>query len=302
MKSPKVDYVWVGGFVLAMIVAFMVCMAILSGRTGATDRYYTHFDNVLGVIPGTQLFFEGYPVGRVDAIEPEREPGKKRYRVLLAVEKGWRIPADSVAWITEPSLLAAITIDIHSGSSPELLAPGSDIAGQDLSSVLTAVGSLADEVAALLEEDIRPLLGSVAEATPRILANLEAVTGGLADTTEQVSALFNAKNTARLDGTIGDLSKAAASLDELTATLESSLGRVDHLAQTVDGLVSGNSGQVERMLDDLSHTLASVARHVDTINANLESTSHNVEEFSREIRRNPAVLVRGTSRDDAEVP
>jgi len=70
----------------------------------------------------------------------------------------------------------------------------------------------------------------------------------------------------------------------------------------VDGLVSDNSGQIERMLDDLSHTLASVARHVDTINANLESTTRNVDEFSREIRRNPAVLVRGTSDDDAEAP
>ena len=302
MKSPKIDYVWVGGFVLAMIVAFMICVAILSGRTGSTDRYYTHFDNVLGVIPGTQLFFEGYPVGRVDAIEPEREPGKKRYRVLLSVENGWPIPEDSVASITEPSLLAAITIDILSGSSQTMLAPGSDIAGQDLSSVLTAVGSLADEVAALLQEDIRPLLASVADSTPRILANLEAVTEGLAQSAEQVSALFNAKNTARLDGTIGDLAQAAASLDQLTATLEASLRRVDHLAQTVDGLVSDNSGQIERMLDDLSHTLASVARHVDTINANLESTTRNVDEFSREIRRNPAVLVRGTSDDDAEAP
>jgi len=67
---------------------------------------------------------------------------------------------------------------------------------------------------------------------------------------------------------------------------------------SVDGLVTGNADQVKRALDDLSHTLASIARHVDTINSNLESTSHNMNEFSRQIRRNPGVLVRGTSDGD----
>ena len=139
MKNPRIDYVWVGGFVIAMVVALIVCLAILSGRTGASDTYYTHFDNVLGVIPGTQLFFEGYGVGRVESIEPSPDPAKGRYRVTLSVQRGWPIPEDSVAWITEPSLLAAITIDIHSGESKTLLQPGDDITGRDLASVFTAV-------------------------------------------------------------------------------------------------------------------------------------------------------------------
>jgi phospholipid/cholesterol/gamma-HCH transport system substrate-binding protein len=289
------DYTTVGAFVLAMLVALVVCLALLTGRTGATDTYTTHFDNVLGVIPGTQLFFEGYPIGQVDRIEPSDDPASKRYRVYLSVEEGWPIPEDSVAWITEPSLLAAITIDIHSGTSPNLVEPGGNIRGRDLQSVFTAVNTLAAEMETIMERDIRPLLDAVADTSPRILSNLESVTSDLAVATEQVAILFDPENTEEVDGMITSLSGTSRNLEQLSAALESSLVRIDEMVASMDGLVSGNRDQIQGMLDDLSHTLASVARHVDTINANLESTSHNMNEFSRQIRRNPGVLVRGTS-------
>jgi phospholipid/cholesterol/gamma-HCH transport system substrate-binding protein len=299
MRSPGVNYVWVGGFVLAMLAVFVASMAVLTGRSGAVDRYYTRYDNVLGVVPGTQLLYEGLRVGQVEAIEPSREAGQKRYRVTLSVRSGWPIPEDSVAWITEPGLLAAITIDIRAGRSGTLLEPGSEIAGQDLESVFSAVGSLAGRVDEMIEHDLGPLLDSAAERTPRILANLESTTEQLSATTGRVSAVFDAENTAEIDKMIGDLSTSAAHLSELTRHLESSLARVDGMVESVDGLVRDNSDSVERMLVDLEHTLASVARHIDAINANLESTSHNMNEFSAQIRRNPAVLVRGTSGGEA---
>jgi phospholipid/cholesterol/gamma-HCH transport system substrate-binding protein len=211
------------------------------------------------------------------------------------VEEGWPIPEDSVAWITEPSLLAAITIDIRSGTSSTLIEPGGNIRGRDLQSVFTAVNTLAAEMQAIIEQDIRPLLDAVADTSPRILENLESVTEDLAAASEQATILFDPENTDEIDGMITDFSQTARNLQRLSAALESSLEGVDEMIASVDGLVSGNADQVQAMLDDLSHTLASVARHVDTINANLESTSHNMNEFSRQIRRNPGVLVRGTS-------
>jgi phospholipid/cholesterol/gamma-HCH transport system substrate-binding protein len=277
-------------------------MAVLTGRTGASDTYYTHFDNVLGVIPGTQLFYEGYDVGRVAAIEPADDPTKGRYRVTLSVEQGWPIPDDSVAWITEPSLLAAITIDIRAGESPTMLEPGDDLAGRDLASVFTAVNSLASEVEVMIRRDIRPLLDSVADVSPRILANLDSVTSDLAAITNEFSSLMGPENVAQLDGMIDDLSATAENLGRLTGSLEASLESVDEMVESVDGLLSENTDEVDAIVEDLRHTLDSVARHIDTINENLESTSHNVNEFSRQIRENPAVLVRGNSREESSAP
>jgi len=300
MKSPKINYVAVGGFVLAMLVTFVAAMAILTGRTGSTTTYYTHFDNVTGVVPGTQLLFEGLHVGQVEHIEPSSEPGHKRYRVTLSVREGWPIPEDSVAWITEPGLLAAITVDIREGESDRTVPPDGVIEGRDLQSVFTLMGTLAGEMETIIERDIRPLLDAVADATPRILGDLEAVTSDLAHATNQISTLFDPENTRQIDGMIDDLSATAENLGELSALLESSLTRVDGLVGRVDGLVSENTDEVENMLADLEHTLESLARHIDTINANLESASHNMNEFSAQIRRNPSVLVRGTSGEAEE--
>jgi phospholipid/cholesterol/gamma-HCH transport system substrate-binding protein len=301
VKSPRIDYVWVGGFVIAMVVALVVCLAMLSGRTGARDTYYTHFDNVLGVIPGTQLFYEGYGVGRVESIEPSHDPSKGRYRVTLSVQRGWPIPEDSVAWITEPSLLAAITIDIHAGKSKTLLQPGDDLTGRDLASVFTAVGTLAEQVEYMIKHDIRPLLDSVATVSPRILGNLDSVTDDLAAVTAEVKTLMRPENEKQLEKMIDDFALTAENLGELSAALDESLKRVDEMVTNVDDVVSGNKEEFQQMILDLRYTLDSIARRVDTITANLESTSHNANEFTREIRENPSVLVRGT-RDGGDGP
>ena len=40
------------------------------GRTGATDDYLTVYPNVTGLKHGSPVFYEGYPIGQVSAIEP----------------------------------------------------------------------------------------------------------------------------------------------------------------------------------------------------------------------------------------
>ena len=298
MKHPRINYFAVGVFVLAMLATFIVAVALLSGPTGVVDRYHTYYNNVTGVLPGTQLMLEGFPVGQVERIDPSDDPSKGRYRVTFAVDRGWPIPEDSVAWITEPGLLAAITIDIHAGSSEVMLEPGSEIQGRDLQSVFTFVATLAGEVQALLEGEVRPLLEAVAGSTPEILGNLEKVTQDLAVATEQVALLLGPDNARRAEGMIEDFSATASNLAELTTHLESSLAQVDEMIAGMHGLVAENRGEVSRAIRDLEHTIAAIASRVDTITSNLEATSHNMNEFSGQIRRNPAVLLRGNVGGD----
>lgn len=302
MKDPKVDYTLVGGFVLAMLVAGLVLLAVLAGRMGATDTYYTYYDNVTGVIPGTQLLYEGYRVGQVESIRRSTEPGTKRFQVKLSVTEGWKIPVDSVATITEPGLLSALTIDIEAGDSEDHLSPGGVIRGEDLQSVFTVVGTLASRVEELLVEDLQPIVDVISQATPRILADVETVTSDLAAVSQRLAVLVDRTNTRRMDATIQNLSAAALSIDDLTESLETSVARVDRMVTSVDGLVTENRDDLQAVIEDLRFTLDSVARHVETINANLQATSQNMNEFSRQIRQNPGVLLRGTSDADRTTP
>ena len=64
MKSNKVNYVVVGVFVLAMLVGAIAAIALLSGRTGPTETYFTSYGDVSGIKFGTKVLYMGYPVGQ----------------------------------------------------------------------------------------------------------------------------------------------------------------------------------------------------------------------------------------------
>ena len=68
MRNAKINYVVVGSFVLAMIVALVISIAMISGRTGATDNYYSMFEDVSGIDFGTKVLFDGYHIGQVEEI------------------------------------------------------------------------------------------------------------------------------------------------------------------------------------------------------------------------------------------
>jgi phospholipid/cholesterol/gamma-HCH transport system substrate-binding protein len=55
---------------------------------------------------------------------------------------------------------------------------------------------------------------------------------------------------------------------------------------------------VRDAVSDLRHTLAATATHIDAIARNLETSSRDLSEFSGQLRRNPAVLLRGRGQGE----
>ena len=54
MREDTRNFVVVGTFVITMLVALITWIALLSGRTGATDDYHIVYDNVMGLKTGVQ--------------------------------------------------------------------------------------------------------------------------------------------------------------------------------------------------------------------------------------------------------
>ena len=57
MKDSRRNYLVVGTFVIAMGAVLIAWIAVLSGRSGATDRYHVLYDNVMGLARGTEVLF-----------------------------------------------------------------------------------------------------------------------------------------------------------------------------------------------------------------------------------------------------
>jgi phospholipid/cholesterol/gamma-HCH transport system substrate-binding protein len=146
MRSHFLNYTLVGLFVTAMVVALVWGLASISGRTGPTDSYSILMDNVTDIDFGTIVRYEGYKVGQIDAVVPEWSKDKYRFRLVVGLRKGWRIPKDSIARIAASSFLAAKTVEISAGKSLELVAVGGDIQSGPPADIFSLMASVAAQV------------------------------------------------------------------------------------------------------------------------------------------------------------
>ena len=321
MRSGNINYFAVGIFVLAMLAALIVALAVLSGRTGLVDTYYAVYDNVTGVKFGTLVVYEGYHVGQVEDVTPVEDAGRMRFRVELSVRQGWRIPADSVASIATSGLLAAATVHIRAGDSDDALKPGSTMITGGRIGLMAGVESVATQAEDLIEKEVKPLLAKVdgaveglnallegegqtlfgafealasdvAQRGPRITENVERFTETMNRSGEQLEALLHPDNRARFEGLLDSLKVTVDDFDVLAADLRS-------LTADMAAVVGENRGDVAQSVDDVRYVAESLARRIESMNQNLEGASRNMLEFTRQIRQNPGVLLGGRRPPDA---
>lgn len=334
MRNSKINYVAVGAFVLAMVVGLVVVVAMLTGRTGAIDSYYTIYDNVTGIKFGTQVQYEGFQVGQVELVSPIQEGSRVRFRVDMSIKSGWKIPEDSVARVTASGLLAAITINITAGQSPKALKPGAQIAGEPAANIFAAISSVAGNINDLTETTIKPLLvnlnravvqfGDIMEkdgadtarqlheAANELTKRLPGMMAGAESSIKQVEQLLNPRNTAKVESIVANLDAASANIAKVSTEFEQTRVKVNQLVDAAAKMVIDNKPSVDKSVVDLRHVMESLARHIDGINQNLDLTSRNMAEFSRHIRQNPGLLLGGkpprdeagdrTARDPAKEP
>ncbi len=303
MYKQRLNYVIVGAFVTAMLAAGILSVALLAGRTGAVDSYFIVFDNVADVKFGTQVRYEGYPVGQVDDIAPVEHGGGMRFRVNVSVQHGWRIPDDSVARVGSSSFLAAKTIDIAAGQSEAAVAPGGEIPGAPAADIFATINATAAEISDLNRRNIRPLvetLHSLAETVeadaPRITQQVTAFTERLNASVEPLQDLLAPQNVEAVRHSVRNMEETTANLAAISGDLSDTLAKVDNVAGNLDRLVEDNQASVDQSLKDVRYTLSSIAATVDSVVHNLEGTARNMNEFSRLIRRNPGLLLDGTPR------
>ena len=301
MNTGRINYVVAGAFVAVMLVLGVVAIAMLTGRTGATDSYYSVYKNVTGLKFGTQILYEGYPIGQVDEVTPVAKNGAMLFRVDYEVQEGWQIPDDSIARIGSSGLLSAITINIDAGTSPIAHKPGAKVVGHEAADLFSVMSEMAGEVSNIAQNDIRPLLKTIND-TAEAFSLTVATVGTLVDEdgTKVVKTFAKLAEdlNARLPRITENVDTSAANFAGLSTDLAKTRDKLDKLLQVSETILGENRGEVRKSIEDLKHVTDSLARHIDTVNQNVEGTARNMYEFSREIRQNPGLLLSGTSPKD----
>jgi phospholipid/cholesterol/gamma-HCH transport system substrate-binding protein len=304
MYSQRTNYITVGLFVTAMLSATVIWLTMLTGGTGPRDTYVLMFENVADVKFGTQVRYEGFPIGEVEAISPQADGARMSFRVKISIARDWLIPRDSVARITASSFLAAKTIDITSGDSPEVIAAGGEIATEAAGDMFAVMATAASEITELNRTSIRPLLatlndlaGTLANGAPRITKDLTSVTHRMDSSLAALQDILASENIQAIRRVIQNFETTSDTIAGSSDDLAETLRRADNLMRNLDELVEENRGNLDQSLKDIQYTLRSMTQTVDSIVYNLDGAARNMNEFSRLIRQNPGLLLGGSPRE-----
>jgi phospholipid/cholesterol/gamma-HCH transport system substrate-binding protein len=300
MKRDNINYALVGGFVLLMLGVLLYGLYRVTGHQRQQDTYYTILANVAGVSEGSTVSYEGYPVGNVTSIAPVARDGKTRYRLTLNVKSGWQVPEDSTAAVSASGLLSTPVIEISQGASGKVLAPGSEIPGADTAGLYQAMSGLIGELSSLTEGGIKPFVqqlnhrvGRVGDALeqelPAMMAELKSALARLNRAAAALESLASGENRERVASMLNNADRTAANLARLTADLEQTRVALDALLADTRGVVAGSRQDIRASLAELRQTV----QRVNGMLHHLEGASRNMNEFSRQLRSNPAALIQG---------
>ncbi len=326
MKRDSVNYLVVGLFVSAALVAFFTLIFFVTGRSGPSDRYYAYYGNVTGIKFGTGVFYEGYRVGQVEDVTPEPAANGMRYKVSLSVVEDWQIPLDSVAEVVAAGIIAQVQIQIREGRSTEHLTPGAEIHGvqqvdlfsalseaatgfNDLSTTGVApvlrnlnkrISQIAEEFSAFHATELSPLVRNLdrrlndelAPQATQVLARLDA-------NAQSLQRILGAPNEQRITRFLTHVDEAAVNLKRLIAGLESTRGELDRTLKRLDRLADHNAGDLSQAahsarvaLDKMATTATIINEDIETVMYNVAGSARQLHELARALRANPTRILR----------
>ncbi|MCB1744612.1 MAG: MCE family protein [Gammaproteobacteria bacterium] len=275
MRDDRINYVAVGAFVLVVLCGLVLSLALLTGKTGTRDRYYTIFNDVTGLKYGSQVLYMGYPVGQVEFIEPEVQPDGIRFKLTLSVDTafaGWQVPKDSVAQVRAAGLLAAKSIDIRAGRAGNPLQPGDTMTGIANVDPFSAMTDTANTVRHIAEHTVAPLVENLKRYIDTVGVALENhganVIENVADITDELAR--------RTPALIDDVMLTSAELRAATGTVRKVLS--DDNADKV-GLALDN---VLAMSEDAALLVAKLRIEADEFSARMLMSAGNLEQLTRD--------------------
>lgn len=251
----------------ALIVAFFVYVMYARGVFEPTQRLVLVTDNSEGVIPGMDMTFAGFPIGRVRQVDLGKD-GK----VNILVD----IPKDDAKWLRTTSVF---TLE-------------SSVVGQ--TRLRAYSGILTDPP--LPDKAQRPVLrGDAAAEIPRLLStahtlleNLEAMTrpdSAIGNTLANVETL-----SGRLTGKYGVLGTALGG-DEEARKLLQTLQRVDAILAKTDQRVFGKNGVMDdtqaavRQLNGVLSDARTTLQKVDAVLVEAQAVGANAKVATQDLGR-----------------
>lgn len=219
------------------------------------NTYHASFENVQGLAVSAPVNVNGFKVGLVRAISYEYDnPG--HIRVDMDIDDDLKLPEGTVAELSS-DLLGTASISLRLGTSPKMVAPGSEIPGVIPTGMMDMVSN--------------ELLPSVSGVFPKVDTLLTNVNTLVADPALRTSI-------ARLDVLSANLVQTTNQLNRLVATLPP----ITRDVKTITGNFVKTSDEINTLAANVNNL------PVDSLVMSLQATLDNLHAITAELERGMA--------------
>jgi phospholipid/cholesterol/gamma-HCH transport system substrate-binding protein len=303
----------------------------MPGLFGGAYRLRAYFTDAGGLTEGIRVVQEGYVIGIVERVSPvfpgrdgesglcppppkaaeARSPALPCFRATLRIQDAWPVPVDSEAKLGAAGLLQGDAVKIQPGASAELLAAGAVIASQGREpDLLAKLSELTDALDGMVTNTIAPALASI-KAQIQTIETLLGSGGDQAQNRERLAGAFESlqRLTAGIESAVDPdqirailgsvetlsrhLSAVSAGLAGSQAEVKGAVRQYGDLAREIRGVVTDNKPALQRSLDDTQFLLQELTAALTPILTNIEDATRNLSALSRDLRRDPAVIIKG---------
>jgi phospholipid/cholesterol/gamma-HCH transport system substrate-binding protein len=313
METTKAERIRLGIFMLIMSLLVLGTAAFLIGKkiTEKYTPYKTRFtESVDGLNPGAKVKLNGISVGQVISLEVDKED-------LSAVIVNFEVASETPIKTTMTanliggiSLTGLKSIELSGGTPNDPSAQKGDFIQSSVSG-LKQISGQAEHIAEKIEGLLNNLLNITNDYNQRKLTN---VAGNLDNITSRIDSVMlkNAKDineipkhakhllehssaaAEELKNIESKLALAIVKLDSLlthadrkiqSLPLEAAVKSATEASKSIDLLAKRGDQLIYRNQEDLSVTV----RH-------LKEATANLNDFSRQVRENPSLLLRGEEK------
>ncbi len=298
--ETKVNYVVVGGFVLALGAALIAGILWLASGGGFQRKYDLYLalsnESVAGLNLNAPVKFQGVDVGKVRDIRLDPK-NPKQVRLIFAIERGTPIKQDTEAVLKTQGLTGIAYVELNGSSldSPPLRAvapeeypvirtkPSLSARLENvLTTVLAKLDSTSDSVNKILSEEnlaaFKSTLADLSAVARTVAARKDSIDAGIA------SAARTFDNSARVSGQLAAdlgpmLDRVSRSADALRKMGDEAAQASAHAGKTVDSVGADVKRFTADTLPELQHLLGEITVLSASLRRLIEETERNPRGF-----------------------
>lgn len=280
--ETRSNHILVGGVVLALIAAVLIFTIWLARLSGPNNEEYDIFfkTSVDGLAKGSVVTFSGVPSGQVKDIN--LMPQQPEFvRVRISVNSQTPILQGTTATIAGVGFTGVSQINLNGAvrGAPRIACPDDDVSAQcpfGVPVIPTKPGAL----------------GELLNSAPKLLEQLSTLTdrlGQMLDERNQKSIRNILANVDRLSGSLAD---NAPQIKALLADTRVAIRNTGDAAQQISQLATTANANVGPATESLRHATASAERSMNALEAAVNDARPGIKAFSTQTIPEVSQLVR----------